>query len=370
MHAWKPGTVTCFYPIYYPDFSAFCSIQPLYYKLPSGKLLDQITKSFCLLSPANDIYFYFETLPTARSVGRKALGVGITRHILESAAGTEMWRSLIWKLQWQFLSVPKNKRWGGRASTGQRRCSGEPKPDHWGRQGSDLHSKRGAVSLDQPAMSPLITGPIKYDGEEGSAGITVWGEWWGHTYPRGPTMTGKREWLVWEAGLFMLSNLRLPSCAWKGSHIPHLVTKESHFGTVEAVMCRRKLQMEQKAFQATNVGMIFQPGHLSYWMAYKRYVFSHISALGSSDGPGKGSYQQNSGQRLSRLTQTFQLLYKHYFTEVAYKSPVSHWVKLHSKKLKHHLFYLSRLSSDNRKDKTKQVTFHHCYSCKQLCTVL
>lgn len=113
MHAWKPGTVTCFYPIYYPDFSAFCSIQPLYYKLPSGKLLDQITKSFCLLSPANDIYFYFETLPTARSVGRKALGVGITRHILESAAGTEMWRSLIWKLQWQFLSVPKNKRWGG-----------------------------------------------------------------------------------------------------------------------------------------------------------------------------------------------------------------------------------------------------------------
>lgn len=115
MHAWKPGTVTCFYPIYYPDFSAFCSIQPLYYKLPSGKLLDQITKSFCLLSPANDIYFYFETLPTARSVGRKALGVGITRHILESAAGTEMWRPLIWKLQWQFLSVPKNKRWGGKS---------------------------------------------------------------------------------------------------------------------------------------------------------------------------------------------------------------------------------------------------------------
>lgn len=23
MHAWTPSTVTCFYPIYYPDFSAF-----------------------------------------------------------------------------------------------------------------------------------------------------------------------------------------------------------------------------------------------------------------------------------------------------------------------------------------------------------
>lgn len=58
-------------------------------------------------------------------------------------------------------------------------------------------------------MSSLITGPRMYDGEEGSAAITVWGDWWGHTYPKGPTVTGKREWLIWEARVYMLNILML-----------------------------------------------------------------------------------------------------------------------------------------------------------------
>lgn len=113
---------------------------------------------------------------------------------------------------------PKEQKMGrGRASTGQRRCSVEPKPDHLGRQGSgsDLHSKRRAVSLDQPSST---LAPNYWPHKVGSAGITVWGEWWGYTYPKGPTMTGKREWLVWEAGAYMLNNLMLPSRA--GGFVP------------------------------------------------------------------------------------------------------------------------------------------------------
>lgn len=113
MHAWKPSTVTCFYPIYYPDFSAFCFNSTILLEATIWKTVRPNHKLFLPFKSCKCYLLLFCDLSHCWISRKKALGAGITRHILGSATGTEMWRSLIWNLQWQFLSVPKNKRWWG-----------------------------------------------------------------------------------------------------------------------------------------------------------------------------------------------------------------------------------------------------------------
>lgn len=113
MHAWRPSTVTCFYPICYPDFSAFSFNSTIILEATIWKTIRPNHQLFLPLKSCKWHLLLFWDPSHCKISGKKALGVGITRYIPGSATGTEMWRSLIWNLQWQFLSVPKNKRWGG-----------------------------------------------------------------------------------------------------------------------------------------------------------------------------------------------------------------------------------------------------------------
>lgn len=102
---------------------------------------------------------------------------------------------------------PKEQKMGrGRSSTGQRRCSVEPKPDHLGRQGSgsDLHSKRRAASLDQPSST---LAPNYWPHKVGSAGILCEVNDEGTPTLRAPQWQGKGNglfgkqrftcWIIW-----------------------------------------------------------------------------------------------------------------------------------------------------------------------------
>lgn len=153
MHAWKPSIVTCFYPIYYPDFSAhyFNSIIVL-----EATVWKTVKPSHQHFLPLKSCKWHLLLLwgPSHCQISRKkALGVasqgtswGVQQ---ELKCGTPWFENCSNSSSLAQRIKYKEKR----ASIGHNERSAEPQTDHMGSasSGSNFHSKRRAVNLGQPS---------------------------------------------------------------------------------------------------------------------------------------------------------------------------------------------------------------------------